>query len=123
MLAAVVAAHTALANPLGLRRASPPPLRSRGTRLGLDDVRASLLTEIAAVPNRGAALSEQSPARAAVLDLIKKIEPLDREADRWEDADALTAGRTWRLAYTSSATFHDNHGLTGYYGPADTAPG
>ena len=110
MLASLVAAHTALASPFGLRRASPPPLRSRGTWLGLDDVRASLLAEIAAVPNRGAALNDQSPARAAVLDLVKEIEPLDREADRWEDADALIDGRTWRLAYSSSATFHDNHG-------------
>ena len=122
MLACLVAAHTALASPFGLRRASQAPLRSRGTLLGLEDVRASLLAEVAAVPNRGAALNEQSPVRAAVLDLVQEIEPLDREADRWEDADALTDGRTWRLAYTSSATFHDNHGLTGYYGPAETAP-
>ena len=57
MLASLVAAHTALASPFGLRRASPPPLRSRVTRLGLDDVRASLLAEVAAVPNRGAALN------------------------------------------------------------------
>ena len=54
----------------------------------------------------------------AVLDLVNAIEPFDREADRWEDAEALISGRTWRLDYTSSATFHDNHGLTGYYGPA-----
>ena len=122
MLASLVAAHAALANPLGLRRASAPPLRCRGVRLGLGDLQASLLAEIAAVPNRGAALNDQSPVRAAVLDLISEIEPFDREADRWEDADMLIDGRTWRLGYTSSATFHDNHGLTGYYGPADTAP-
>ena len=46
----------------------------------------------------------------AVLDLVNAIEPFDREADRWEDAEALISGRTWRLDYTSSATFHDNHG-------------
>ena len=67
MLASLAAAHTALASPFGLRRASPPPLRSRGTLLGLDDVRASLLAEVAAVPNRGAALNEQSPVRADVV--------------------------------------------------------
>ena len=49
MLASLVAAHTALASPFGLRRATPAPLRSRGTLLGLEDVRASLLAEVAAV--------------------------------------------------------------------------
>ena len=62
------------------------------------------------MPNRGAALNAESPVRGAVLDLVNAIEPFDREADRWEDADALISGRTWRLDYTSSATFHDNHG-------------
>ena len=121
MLAVAVAVHGALAPPLGLRRASPP-LRCRSLRCSASELQASLLAEVAAVPNRGSALNAESPVRAAVLDLINEIEPLDREADRWEDADMLIDGRTWRLDYTSSATFHDNHGLTGYYGPADTAP-
>lgn len=121
MLASLVAA--ALTYPLG--RASPklgrasPPLRCRGARCSASELQASLLNEIASVPKRGAETGET--VRSALLALINEIEPLDPSVDAWEDADALTSG-VWRLGYTSSSTFHDNNGLTGYYGPTESSP-
>ena len=108
----------ALAYPLALRRASPL-LRCRGARCSAAELQASLLSEVAGVPKRGAEAGDS--VRSEVLALINEIEPLDPSADAWEDADALTSGG-WRLGYTTSATFHDNNGLTGYYGPTESSP-
>eukprot|EP00964_Phaeocystis_antarctica_P077861 scaffold48381_cov62-Phaeocystis_antarctica.AAC.8 len=47
MLASLVAVHSALTQPLGLRRASAPqPLRCRSLRCSASELQASLLAEV-----------------------------------------------------------------------------
>ena len=115
-LAAALAPHPLLRAAL--------PMGARSTRCcasAVAELQASLLSELASTPQRGA---EASDAEASsLLGLIDQLEPLDPSArDGWENSDDLTDG-TWRLEYTSSRTYWDNDGLTGYYTAAQVASG
>lgn len=90
----------------GLRLDAYAPDINAATLLELKQELLDLLGEI---PNRG--LGADPDDAIDVLEIIQELEELNPCRD-WANAPQL--GGRWRLRYTSSKTFENNKGLTGY---------
>lgn len=92
--------------------------RTRPIRCSAVELQASLLSSTASTPRRGADATDAEAS--ALLRLVDQLEPVDPSArDGWENSDALAGA--WQLQYTSSRTYWDNEGLSGYYASARAA--
>lgn len=110
--ASLLLAHAPTPLPVSCRRLSPrmaaiaPPMECNELKEEL----LEMIDEEVAEGTRGVG----APAEVAedILEVINEIDSDGRGALEWTD-NSLLAG-TWRLIYTSSRTFANNEGLSGY---------
>jgi len=105
------AGHTSKARPKLARVAEPlmQTLTADDDSQTLPELKEELLDLLAEIPNRG--LDASAEDMEDVLEIVAELEELNPCPD-WALAPQL--GGRWRLRYTSSKTFKNNQGLTGY---------